>query len=68
LNLLTPLGKEFNLGEAWSTYLSRRKIWEAISKVVPRYNKDLIAYSFNNRCAYCGHNRPKADRGYEASK
>ena len=68
LNLLPPLGKEGNAGDACRTYLSRRKVWEAIRKEVSRENQELTAYSFRHRYAYCGHNRPKADGSYRAPK
>ena len=68
LNLLPPLGKEDNTGDACRTYLSRRKVWEAIRKEVSIGNQELIAYSFRHRYAYYGHNRPKADGSFRAPK
>ena len=68
LNLLPPLEKEGNADDACRTYLSRRKVWEAIRNEVSRENQELTAYSFRHRYAYCGHNRPKADGSYRAPK
>ncbi len=67
LNLLPPLGKEGNAGNACRTYLTRRKIWEEIKKEVSS-NQALTVYSFRHRYAYYGHNRPKADGSYKLSK
>jgi len=68
LNLLPPLGKEGNAGDACRTYLNRRKVWAAMRKEVSREEQELTAYSFRHRYAYCGHNRPKADGSYRAPK
>ena len=68
MKLLPPLGKEGNAGDVCRTYLSRRKVWEAIRKEVSRENQELTAYSFRHRYAYRGHNRPKADGTYRAPK
>ena len=68
MNLLPPLGKEGKAGDACRTYLSRRKVWKAIRKEVSIEEQELTAYSFRHRYAYYGHNRPKADGSYRASK
>jgi len=60
--------KEGNAGDACRTYVSRRKVWEAIRKEVSRENQYLTTYSFRHRYAYCDHNRPKADGSYRAPK
>ena len=68
MNLLPLLGKEGNDGDSFRTYLSRRKVWEAIRKEVSKENQELTAYSFRHRYAYYGHNRSKADGSYRAPK
>ena len=68
LNLLPPLGKEGNAGDACRTYLSRRTVWEAIREEVSRQEQELTAYSFRHRYSYCGHNRPKAYGSCRAPK
>ena len=68
LNQLPSLGKEGNAGDACKTYLSRRKVWNAIKKKVSKFNQKLTAYSFRHRYAYYCHNRPKLDGSYIAPK
>ena len=68
LNILPPLGKEGNAGAACKTYLSRRKVWDAIKEVVSRKGQELTPYSFRHRYAYYGHNRSKADGTYRSSQ
>ena len=68
LNLLPCLGKEGNAGDACKTYLSRRNVWNTIKKEISQENQKLTSYSFRHRYAYYGHNRPKADGTYRASK
>ena len=67
-NLIPPLGKEGDASASCKTYLSRRKVWQAIKKEVARENQELTPYSFRHRYAYYGHNRPKADGTYRAPK
>ena len=68
MNLLPPLGKEGNAGDACRTYLSRRNVWDSIRKEVSREEQELTSYSFRHRYAYYGHNRPKGDGTYRAPK
>ncbi|AIQ97408.1 hypothetical protein [Prochlorococcus sp. MIT 0801] len=68
LNDFPPICKEGNAGDTFRTYLSRRKVWEAIRTEVSRESQELTAYSFRHRYPYCGHNRPKADGSYKAPK
>ncbi len=67
-NLLPSLGEPGNAGDRCKSYLSRRKVWEAIRKEVARENQELTPYSFRHRYAYYGHNRPKVDGTYRAPK
>mgnify|MGYP003145967434 FL=1 len=67
-NLIPPLGKEGDASASCKTYLSRRKVWEAIKKEIAKEKQELTPYSFRHRYAYYGHNRPKADGTYRAPK
>ena len=67
-SMLPPLGKEGNASAACKTYLSRRKVWEAIKKEIAKEKQELTPYSFRHRYAYYGHNRPKADGTFRAPK
>jgi len=67
-SLIPPLGNEGDASASCKTYLSRRKVWEAIKKEVAKEKQELTAYSFRHRYAYYGHNRPKADGTYRAPK
>ena len=66
--MIPTLGKEGNAAAACKTYLSRRKVWDAIKKEIAKEKQELTPYSFRHRYAYYGHNRPKADGSYRAPK
>ncbi|WP_413684228.1 integrase [Prochlorococcus sp. MIT 1011] len=67
-SMIPTLGKEGNAAAACKTYLSRRKVWDAIKKEIAKEKQELTPYSFRHRYAYYGHNRPKADGSYRAPK
>ena len=67
-SLIPPLGREGEAAASCKTYLSRRKVWEAIKKEIAKEKQELTPYSFRHRYAYYGHNRPKADGSYRAPK
>ena len=67
-SMLPPLGKEGDAAASCKTYLSRRKVWDAIKKEIAKEKQELTPYSFRHRYAYYGHNRPKADGTYRAPK
>jgi len=67
-SMIPTLGKEGNAAAACKTYLSRRKVWDAIKKEIAIEKQELTPYSFRHRYAYYGHNRPKADGSYRAPK
>ena len=67
-SMLPPLGKEGDAAASCKTYLSRRKVWDAIKKEIAKEKQELTPYSFRHRYAYYGHNRPKADGTYRSPK
>ena len=66
--MLPPLGKEGGTTASLKTYLSQRKVWDAIKKEITKDKQELTPYSFRHRYAYYGHKRPKADGSYRAPK
>ena len=66
--MVPPLGNEGDAAAACRTYLSRRKVWEQLKREIAKGKHELTPYSFRNRYAYYGHNRPKEDGSYRAPK